>query len=95
VASVRLGRLCVRQPETGRPKSHLSIKRRLGSPPRERGSHSGHTCPDIFELEDGRFAVIGSVATEKIEGVDLVPGKSLVIVDRHTLLCARNDIPDA
>ncbi|MFM9814935.1 hypothetical protein ACKI1J_38440 [Streptomyces scabiei] len=95
MASVRLGRLCVRRPETGRPKSHLAIRRRLGSPPHERGSHSGHTCPDIFELEDGRFAVIGSVTTGEIEGIDPGPGKTVVIVDRHTLLRARNDIPDA
>jgi len=38
----------------------LKIVRRIGASPRERGSLSGRTCPDIFELSDGKFAVIGT-----------------------------------
>ena len=37
-----------------------AILRRLGASPRERGSMNGDTCPDIFELSDGNFAVIGT-----------------------------------
>ncbi|MFI2615415.1 hypothetical protein [Streptomyces sp. NPDC018584] len=36
----------------------LSTYRRIGVAPPQRGSLSGETCPDIFELDDGDFAVI-------------------------------------
>ena len=26
------------------------------------------TCPDIFELSDGRFAIIGTDVTEQLDG---------------------------
>lgn len=33
--------------------------RRIGSTPQQRGSTTGATCPDVIELNDGRFYVIG------------------------------------
>lgn len=42
----------------------MKITRRCGSSPRQRGSVTGQTCPDIFELEDGRYLVIGKIPDE-------------------------------
>ncbi|MGW1749347.1 hypothetical protein ACWCRD_27805 [Streptomyces sp. NPDC002092] len=78
----------------------MKIVRRIGASPRERGSMSGETCPDIFELSDGNFAVIGTEATAELD--DLLPSDAaradherIVIVSRETLLRAKTDIPDA
>jgi len=78
----------------------LKIVRRIGASPRERGSMSGETCPDIFELSDGNFAVIGTEATAELD--DLLPSDAaradyerIVIVSRETLVRAKEDIPDA
>jgi hypothetical protein len=78
----------------------LKIVRRIGASPRERGSMSGETCPDIFELSDGNFAVIGTEATADLD--DLLPSDAaradyerIVIVSRETLVRAKDDIPDA
>ncbi|MBW8700340.1 hypothetical protein MBT84_12085 [Streptomyces sp. MBT84] len=60
---------------------------------------TGETCPDIFELSDGSFAVIGTEATATLEG-ELPPDAAradyerIVIVSRETLVRAKADIPD-
>ena len=61
---------------------------------------SGDTCPDIFELSDGNFAVIGTEATAKLD--NLLPADAaradyerIVVVSRETLVRAKADIPDA
>jgi hypothetical protein len=76
----------------------LEIIRRLGVPPRERGSLTNSTCPDIFELADGRFAVIGTDVTDQLDGA--LPadagrgaGERIVIITRETLINAKFDIP--
>lgn len=78
----------------------MRIRRRVGSTPAQRGSTSGSACPDVFELEDGRFAVIGTRAgTEDV--MDLPPDASvashecIVIVPREVLVHALGDILDA
>ena len=61
---------------------------------------SGDTCPDIFELSDGNFAVIGTEATAALDG-QLPPDAAradyerIVVVPRETLVRAKADIPDA
>ncbi|QJT04613.1 hypothetical protein G9272_33520 [Streptomyces asoensis] len=75
------------------------IVRRIGASPRERGSASGANCPDIFELSDGNFAVIGTDATEKLDGelpsdASRGPKERIVVITRATLVRARMDIPD-
>jgi hypothetical protein len=40
----------------------------VGSTPQERGSLNNGTCPDIFEMSDGSFAVIGTDLTTELEG---------------------------
>ncbi|MET7452375.1 hypothetical protein ABZT03_10855 [Streptomyces sp. NPDC005574] len=78
----------------------MKIVRRIGVPPSARGSSSGSTCPDVFELSDGNFAVIGTEATEALDGeLPADAGRAdyerIVIVSRETLIRAKADIPDA
>ncbi|CAL9587876.1 hypothetical protein SUDANB21_05175 [Streptomyces sp. enrichment culture] len=78
----------------------MKIVRRIGASPRERGSATGQTCPDIFELSDGNFAVIGTEVTADLDG-QLPPDAAradyerIVVISRETLLRAKADIPDA
>jgi hypothetical protein len=80
--------------------SALSVVRRIGDPPKLRGSQTVETCPDVFELSDGRFAVIGTEATEDLDPL-LPPDAAradyerIVVIDRETLIRAKRDIPDA
>ncbi|MFI0982829.1 hypothetical protein ACH4SP_38190 [Streptomyces sp. NPDC021093] len=78
----------------------MNIVRRVGVPPRERGSMSGQTCPDIFELTDGNFAVIGTDVTDTLDGALPVDAgradyERIVVITRETLIRAKADIPDA
>ncbi len=78
----------------------LKIVRRIGASPRERGSASGQTCPDIFELSNGDFAVIGTEATAVLDSelpadAARADDERIVIISRETLLRARADIPEA
>jgi hypothetical protein len=78
----------------------VQIVRRLGVEPSRRGSATEMTCPDIFELDDGRFAVIGTDATAQLDS-KLPPGarradyERIVLITRETLVYARADIPRA
>ncbi|MFI6249595.1 hypothetical protein [Streptomyces sp. NPDC051016] len=77
----------------------MQIIRRLGTSPRQRGSLSGDCCPDIFELGDGNFAVIGRDATIPLTPelpLETVLGDDgrIVIISRETLMHAKQDIPD-
>ncbi len=74
--------------------------RRIGVPPRLRGSATGQTCPDIFELSDGNFAVIGTDKTEALKGelpadAGCADYERIVVVSRETLVRAKVDIPEA
>jgi hypothetical protein len=77
----------------------VEFVRRLGSVPEARGSLNNATCPDIFELNDGRFAVIGTDMTEELEGIlptdaSRGPDERIVVITRETLVSAKRDIPD-
>ncbi|MFE7117252.1 hypothetical protein ACFU99_17760 [Streptomyces sp. NPDC057654] len=73
------------------------ISRRLGASPAERGSLGNASCPDLFELNDGRFAVIGTDMTAELDAA-LPPDASraayerIVVITRETLLRAKDDI---
>lgn len=74
--------------------------RRIGASPRERGSVNGQTCPDIFELQDGNFAVIGTDRTDALDSelpTDAARAdyERIVVISRETLVRAKADIPDA
>nr|WP_234334418.1 hypothetical protein [Streptomyces sp. NRRL B-1347] len=76
------------------------ILRRIGPPPRERGSLAGANCPDIFELTDGNFLVIGTEMTADLDGelpADAARAdyERIVVISRETLIRAKADIPDA
>ncbi|MEU0289555.1 hypothetical protein ACIHBQ_29380 [Streptomyces sp. NPDC052492] len=76
------------------------IVRRLGVAPHLRGSVSGGTCPDLFELADGNFAVIGTDVTDSLDSqlpADAARAdyERIVVVTRETLIKAKADIPDA
>ena len=77
------------------------IIRRLGSTPQQRGSTQELSCPDIFELSDGNFAVIGTLVGESDPllldlpaGAGVASYERMVIVSRATLLDAKADIPE-
>lgn len=80
------------------PLAASPILRRLGIPPTARGSATNCSCPDIFELSDGNFAVIGTDRTEELSGL-LLPDAAvadyerIVVISRSTLVAARSDIP--
>jgi hypothetical protein len=75
------------------------ILRRLG-PAGPLPCSGGRSCPDIFELKTGDFAVIGTDITAKAIGwlpldAGCGPGERIVSVPRRTLVLARPDIPAA
>lgn len=77
----------------------MEIIRRLGVPPSARGSHTNVNCPDLFELADGRFAVIGTDVTAELD--DRLPADAsrganerIVVITRDTLVRAKAQIPD-
>lgn len=70
------------------------VLRRLGIPPKERGSIDAFTCPDIFELPDGRIAVIGEDPNcELVLPPDGAIGdhERIVIIPRNVFLAAAKD----
>lgn len=75
------------------------ITRRLGRAPRDRGCHSNATCPDLFELADGRIAVIGTRVdhtTLNLPGdAGVAPHEAVVVIPRDVLVHAVHDLPDA
>ncbi|MER5298768.1 hypothetical protein ABT039_04800 [Streptomyces lasiicapitis] len=78
----------------------MKIVRRIGVSPQQRGSASGQSCPDVFELSDGNFAIIGTEATAALEkelpsDASRAHYERIVIVSRETLVRAKRDIPDA
>jgi hypothetical protein len=76
------------------------FKRRIGPPPHDGNDSAGaNSCPDIWELESGDFAIIGADKTVEFtphlpDGAFVDPGESIVVVPRHVLVKARANIPD-
>jgi hypothetical protein len=76
------------------------FKRRIGPDPHAGNARSLATagCPDIWELTNGDFAIIGCDMTEYLSNL-LPPTASrgieerIVVIPRGTLTKARNDIP--
>ena len=76
----------------------IMILRRLGPQPDPARCSGGRTCPDLFELTDGDFAVIGQDITAQTSQVlpadaGCGPSERIVRVPRKTLVLARADIP--
>ena len=77
------------------------ILKRLGPDPHLNGQRTValRGCPDILELHDGNFAVIGIDITDKCQGnfpptVGCGPDERVVLIPRSTLVFAKSDIPN-
>lgn len=74
--------------------------RRIGPPlDHTTGSGGANSCPDIWELETGDFAVIGVESTATLtpllpKDAFVDPGESIVVLPRHVLVKAKENIPD-
>jgi hypothetical protein len=74
--------------------------RRLGKSAHELGTTGGNaSCPEIWELDNGDIAIIGTELTASYRarlpaGVSIDAGESLVIIPRSTITSAKADIPD-
>jgi len=81
----------------------LKIKKRCGVDPhtlpgREK-SIAANNCPDVFELENGDFAIIGVRVTKDLadklpESAGCGHDEEIVLVPRYVLANAKQDIPD-
>ncbi len=74
--------------------------KRLGPDPHSNGAQTPgcQGCPDIFELENGDFAIIGADITEAAgllpPSAGCGPDERIVRIPRKTLVLAKRDIPD-
>lgn len=79
----------------------VRVVRRLGKIPADRGDTTGVSgSPDLLELDDGTFAVIGEDITEEVgvqpfRDAKCAPNERIVRITRSTLISARNDIPES
>jgi hypothetical protein len=79
----------------------MQALRRLGKAPVELGTTSNVSgSPDILELADGAYAVIGVDITEELgrappSDARCAAGERIVRIPRVTLLAAKRDIPDS
>jgi hypothetical protein len=77
------------------------FRKRLGKSAHELGTTSGEaSCPEIWELDNGDIAVIGTELTASYtrrlpDGVSIDPGEKLIVIPRSTMISAKQDIPDA
>lgn len=77
--------------------SASSIVRRVGLPPSMRECSTNVTCPDVFELADGNFAVIGTDRTSELRAnlpadAGVADYEKIVVISRVTLLAAAKDL---
>jgi len=78
----------------------MTFIKRIGPDPNpDQASCVGcHACPDIWELENGDFAVIGADITELADilppSAGCGPNERIVRIPRRTLVLAKSDIPD-
>ena len=77
------------------------FKKRIGEDPHaeEQGSLGANGCPDIWELNDGNFAVIGIRKTRELSGI--LPetascgyDEEIVVLPRKLLVNAKSFIPN-
>lgn len=77
------------------------FSRRIGKSAEELGeTYNSNGCPDIWELTNGDFAIIGRDLTANYAGrlpadASVVSDERIVVIPRSTLLAARPDIPHA
>ena len=75
----------------------IEFRRRIGPAPRAGACYATSGCPDIFELADGDFAIIGSDITSEAgklpSDAGCAPHERIIRIPRSLLLQARADIP--
>ena len=77
------------------------FKSRLGPDPHANGAQTFacRGCPDIWELDNGDFAVIGTDITSDASrlpaSASCGPDERMVRIPRKTLILAKPDIPDS
>lgn len=78
------------------------ILRRLGPPPHANGNRTSSLCgcPDVFELTNGDFALIGrNITAEALNHLpadaSCGPDECIISVPRKTLVGAKRDIPES
>jgi hypothetical protein len=77
------------------------FKKRIGEDPHANGrmTSGGNGCPDIWELLDGNFAIIGARKTSELksllpESASCGDDEEIVVIPRNLLIGAKNDIPN-
>ena len=83
--------------ESGAPLPAAKISRRVGIPPSARGIATNCTCPDVFELADGNFAIIGTDRTAEYRDqlpsdAGVAPYERVVVITRETFVAAVKDL---
>lgn len=75
----------------------IEFRRRIGPSPRAGACYSTAACPDLFELGDGDFAIIGSDITHEAgklpPDAGCAPHERIIRIPRSLLVQARADIP--
>lgn len=79
----------------------LTFLRRIGPDPHADGATTPalKNCPDIWQLDNGDFAIIGIEATDALQAklpdtASCGPDERIVIVPRRILVGAKSDIPE-
>ena len=79
----------------------MNVARRLGKTPPDLGNTTGVSgSPDILELDDGAFAVIGVDITDEVGNLSALSARCaanerVVKIPRNTLVAAKCDIPES
>ncbi len=96
-----LARRLVTESSNANP-SNLMILRRLGPDPHANGRQSvgANGCPDLFEMTNGDFALIGIDITNEARphlpsSAGCGPDERIIRIPRHLLVEARADIPES
>ena len=78
----------------------VNFIKRLGPDPHAGGAKTSgcYGCPDIWELESGDFALIGTDITAAADRLPATascgPDERIIKIPRKTLVLAKPDIPD-
>jgi len=76
----------------------IEFRRRIGASPRAGSCLNTAACPDIFELADGDFAIIGSDISNEAgklpPDAGCAPHERIIRIPRNLLVNAKRDIPE-
>ena len=79
----------------------MTFVKRIGPSPQENKTSCVCccNCPDIWEMDDGNFAIIGTNITDLAgklpPSAGCGPNERIVLVPRNVLVNAKRDIPDS